>query len=66
VWSAFGANPCGGRGQYGRDEAAREGFPQLEYGEFVAFFIATLRGCTLDAVVTHIEFEYVEEARGTR
>lgn len=48
---------------YGRDEAAREGFPGFTGTEFVEMFckhMKPLYGCVTE--VTRIEFEYVDEA----
>lgn len=44
-------------GRYGADEAAREGFPAMLYGEFVTFFMAA-NACAADQLVTRIEFTY--------
>lgn len=49
--------------QYGFDECVKEGFanhPDLQWpSQFVEFFCATHRGCTLDSDVTRIEFEFL-------
>jgi hypothetical protein len=44
---------------YGLSEVVREGFPGLTPQQFVTFFMAS-HDCLLDAVVTRIEFEYVD------
>ncbi len=44
---------------YGVEECAREGFPRMTPGEFVAFFCKSHAGCTPDTIVTRIEFKYV-------
>lgn len=41
------------------DEAAREGFPDWTWPEFVDFF-CTHMGCTPDTPVTRIEWRYVD------
>ena len=46
--------------EYGKTEAAREGFPEMDGGQFVKMFCEHMRplyGCMTD--VTRIEFEYV-------
>jgi hypothetical protein len=46
---------------YGKDEASREGFPQMNGEQFVEMFCEHMRpsdGCL--TVVTRIEFEYVD------
>lgn len=43
------------------DEAALEGFPDLTWSEFVAFFCAEMC-CTPSTVVTRIEWRYLDEA----
>ncbi|QMI49717.1 hypothetical protein [Burkholderia sp. MBR-1] len=49
---------------YGLEECVKEGFgehPTLRWpGEFVEFFIGSHRGCSLDTIVTRIEFEYLD------
>lgn len=49
---------------YGIAETVREGFPTMPAADFAAMFCQH-NGCTLDTLVTRIEFEYVEplEAR---
>lgn len=47
-------------GSYGDAEAAREGFPDLNGGQFVQQFCRHMH-CSPDQVVTRIEFEHVEE-----
>jgi len=47
-------------GSYGSAEAAREGFPGLTGEEFARMFCENMR-CGMDAVVTRIEFEHVEQ-----
>jgi hypothetical protein len=42
--------------EYGRDEARREGFPEMSAGDFVEFFCRTHRGCTPATTVTRIAF----------
>lgn len=42
------------------DEAAREGFPDWSWGEFVAFFCNEMR-CKPEQVVTRIEFRYLAQ-----
>lgn len=44
---------------YGRIECGREGFPAMAPCDFVAFFMASHRGCTAQTDVTRIEFEKV-------
>lgn len=44
---------------YGLAEVVREGFPGLTPQQFVTFFMAS-HTCTVDQVVTRIEFVYVE------
>lgn len=45
--------------EYGTAESQREGFPEMTGYEFVTMFCEH-NGCAPDAVVTRIEFEYVE------
>lgn len=45
------------------DEAAREGFPDLTWSEFVNFFCEHLGG-TPDQVVTRIEWRYLDQDEG--
>lgn len=45
--------------RYGLRETAREGFPHLTGKQFAAMFCEH-NGCTTQAEVTRIEFEYVE------
>ena len=47
---------------YGREEARREGFPDLDGPGFVAMFCDGM-GATPDTVITRIEFEYVPGGR---
>ncbi len=45
---------------YGLTECVREGFPGLTPQQFVTFFMAS-HDCTIDAIVTRIEFTYVDQ-----
>lgn len=44
---------------YGKEECAREGFPQMTPGQFYEFFCRSHKGCNTATVVTRIEFEYL-------
>lgn len=48
---------------YGKDEAAKEGFPAMSGPEFVSMFCKHM-SCPAAAEVTRIEFEYVNEPAG--
>jgi hypothetical protein len=43
---------------YGRNECAREGFPDMEPHEFVEMFCKSHKHCTPESIVTRIEFKY--------
>lgn len=49
---------------YGREEVRREGFEGLAAGanpaRWVEMFMASHKGCTLDTIITRIEFEYTD------
>lgn len=47
--------------RYAEDELPREGFPCWSRDDFIAMFLRTHRGTTVDTEVTRIEFEYVDE-----
>ena len=47
--------------QYGRADAAKEGFPQMSGREFVDMFTSHMGG-ERNQLVTRIEFEYMEDA----
>lgn len=47
------------RPEYGRAEARREGFPEMDGAAFIEFFCRTHRGCTSSSKPNRIEFEYV-------
>lgn len=49
------------RGQYGNDEAAKEGFPEMIGNDFVLMFCEHMN-CDINQEVTRIEFEYIDEA----
>ncbi len=40
-----------------QDDCIKEGFPEMEPGEFVEFFCHTHRGCKPKTHITRIEFE---------
>jgi hypothetical protein len=46
--------------RYSKAECAKEGFPDMWPGNFIAFFCASHRGCTLETEITRIEFEYLD------
>lgn len=46
------------RGDYGRRECIREGFPNLSPAEFVAMLCKSKRGATPESLVTRIQFKY--------
>jgi hypothetical protein len=51
--------------EYGREEAAKEGFPGMTGVEFVVLFCDAMRPAFgSDAFVNRIEFEYVEVTNG--
>jgi hypothetical protein len=45
--------------EYGQEECRREGFPEMSPEQFVEMFCAANKRCTLDTVVTRIEFTYL-------
>lgn len=45
---------------YGKAEAAKEGFPEWDGAQFVAFICKESPGVFPERVLTRIEFEYVE------
>ncbi len=52
------------RPEYGKEEAKREGFPEMDGAEFVTFFCNGHREkdgkpCTINSTPSRIEFEYV-------
>lgn len=47
---------------YGKEEAKKEGFPQMDGAGFVDMFCANMM-CDSETKVTRIEFEYLEEAK---
>lgn len=53
---------------YGRQECAREGFPDLSPQEFVQMYCKSNKGCTPDSLVSRIEFFYwpVESKESTQ
>jgi hypothetical protein len=46
---------------YGTEECLREGFGDKSPAGFVEMFCSTHKGCTLDSLVTRIEFEYLPD-----
>lgn len=44
---------------YGRSEARKEGFPQMNGERFVIFFCRSHKGTDSSSIVNRIEFEYV-------
>lgn len=46
-------------GNYGRTEATKEGFPEMDGPDFVEMFCQHMGG-RCDQIVTRIEFEYLE------
>lgn len=52
-------------GDISLSDVHREGFPELTKPQFIRFF-RQANGCRRGAIVTRIEFEYVEDGHGTR
>lgn len=48
--------------EYGHDEMAREGFPGLDPAEFVRRWFTEAQGIAPDALVTRVEWRYVDGA----
>jgi hypothetical protein len=46
---------------YGKEECALEGFPDMHPEEFVAMFRDSHKGCHGHTIVTRIQFTYTEE-----
>jgi hypothetical protein len=47
---------------YGRNECAMEGFPDMTPDQFVAMFCSSHKGCTAETMLTRIEFDYERAA----
>lgn len=47
---------------YGKDEVAKEGFPEMTPAEFVQFFSDSHKNCPFETEVTRIEFRYVDQS----
>lgn len=45
---------------YGKQECAREGFPDMKPWQFIRMFCDTHKGCEPTTMITRIEFEYVD------
>lgn len=44
---------------YGRQECALEGFPDMSPKDFVEMFCKSHKGCTPETLITRVEFDYV-------
>lgn len=56
-WSAWFTTDYG----WAKGEVAREGFPDMEPGEFVRRFFLDAQGMSVDDMVTRIEWRYLDQ-----